>query len=145
MEKKTPFLQRHLDATQLSGLTNSNPVYFLVSPPRFGRIMRIVRPSGNNNNNGSGGSSKKKKKKERKMATRSLRDKEVWQFSHEDVKNGVIHFVADESALEGVSMDSLKAGVNDSFLFKLVAPGVQPAVGKFEFSVATEVKIFLSV
>jgi chondroitin sulfate proteoglycan 4 len=45
-ETKTPLTQKHLDASQLAGLTNSNPIYFLVDVPKHGKIMRIVRPSG---------------------------------------------------------------------------------------------------
>ena len=42
---KAPVLKRHLDATQLAGLTNSNPVYFLVNSPQYGRVMRVVKPT----------------------------------------------------------------------------------------------------
>lgn len=45
-ETKTALTQKHLDTSQLAGLTNSNPIYFLVDPPKHGKIMRIVRPSG---------------------------------------------------------------------------------------------------
>ena len=45
-ETKTALTQKHLDASQLAGLTNSNPIYFLLEPPKHGKIMRIVRPSG---------------------------------------------------------------------------------------------------
>ena len=45
-ETKTQFSQKHLDASQLAGLTNSNPIYFLLEAPSHGKIMRIVRPSG---------------------------------------------------------------------------------------------------
>ena len=61
-----------------AGLTNSNPVYFLTETPDHGKIMRIVRTS---SVSVSG------------MDKRSVRDREVWQFTHEDVKNGVIYFV----------------------------------------------------
>jgi len=49
-ESKAALTQKHLDASQLAGLTNSNPVYFLVEPPKHGKIMRIVRPSGSRSN-----------------------------------------------------------------------------------------------
>ena len=114
-DKNTALTQRHLDATQLSGLTNSNPVYFVLRAPKFGRIMRIVRSSG------------------RQRSKRSVRDREVWQFSHEDVKNGVIHFVPDTKALNRQAQAGTKT--NDSFVFRLVAPNVQPANGVFDFSV----------
>jgi hypothetical protein len=45
-ETKTALTQKNLDASQLAGLTNSNPIYFLIDAPKHGRIMRIVRPSG---------------------------------------------------------------------------------------------------
>ena len=119
-DKKTPLLQRHLDATQLSGLTNSNPVYFLLEAPRFGRIMRIVRSSGHRDK-------------------RSVRDREVWQFSHEDVKNGIIHFVPDLKSLNRQADSGNGNPIEDSFVFRLVAPNVQPANGIFDFSVQPKV------
>ena len=113
---KTPLTQKNLDATQLSGLTNSNPVYFLLQSTRLGKIMRVVRESNSSRGRGS----------------RSLRDKEVWQFTHEDVKNGVIHFVPGSDV-------AVKSAANDSFVFRLVAPGVQPANGIFPFSILPQV------
>lgn len=115
-ERRTALSQRHLDASQLSGLTTSNPVYFILRPPEFGRILRVV--------NASSSASEGKE-------TRSVRDKEVWRFTHEDVKNGVIHFAPDEAILS-----TARGGgnaVNDSFAFRLDAPGVQPANGIFDF------------
>ena len=38
-EKKMPLTQKHLDASHLAGLTNSNPVYFLMEAPNYGKIM----------------------------------------------------------------------------------------------------------
>ena len=103
---KAPVLKRHLDATQLAGLTNSNPVYFLVgSPPQYGRIMRVVKPS--SGSSGEGG----------------LRDKEVWQFTHEDVKNGVVHYVVDDELVKrrqagGGQATGEPPTLNDSFTFR---------------------------
>jgi hypothetical protein len=114
---KTSLAQKNLDATQLSGLTNSNPVYFILKSPRMGAIMRIVRESNSS----------------RQRSGRSLRDKEVWQFTHEDVKNGVIHFVPGANLM-------LTSPANDSFIFRLVAPGVQPANGIFPFTIFPQVE-----
>ena len=75
-ENKMPLMQKHLDASHLAGLTNSNPVYFLTETPNYGKIMRIVPTSSITNH----------------LNKRSVRDREVWQFTHEDVKNGVIYF-----------------------------------------------------
>ncbi len=33
---------------------------------------------------------------------RSLRDREVWRFTHEDVKNGVVHFAPDPREAERI-------------------------------------------
>eukprot|EP00094_Tigriopus_californicus_P012169 TCALIF_11761-PA protein Name:"Similar to CSPG4 Chondroitin sulfate proteoglycan 4 (Homo sapiens)" AED:0.07 eAED:0.06 QI:0/0.64/0.33/0.86/1/1/15/679/2482 len=121
-KEKTVLLQEHLDATQLSGLTNSNPVYFLLEAPRFGRIMRIVRSSGST------------RQSKNTRSKRSLRDREIWQFTHEDVKNGIIHFVPDLGALESLQGH----GANDSFVYRLVAPNVQPANGVFGFAIERE-------
>ena len=119
--KGTAITQRNLDATQLSGLTNSNPVYFVLRAPRTGSIMRVVKESGRGR---------------RGRGRRSLSDREVWQFTHEDVKNGIIHYVpSDDLAVD------LDAPVNDSFVFRLLAPGVQPANGVLPFTVYPEVGI----
>ena len=117
---KTAITQKNLDATQLSGLTNSNPVYFVLESPRTGSLMRIVKESGRD-----GG----------RRGRRSLSDREVWQFTHEDVKNGIIHYVP---ATDDVDFQS---PVNDSFVFRLLAPGVQPANGVLPFTVYPEVRI----
>ena len=103
-EMKTQLGQIHLDASQLAGLTNSNPIYFLIDTPEFGKIMRIIRSSN--------------------PGEKPTRDREVWQFTHEEVKNGVIYFVR---------KDMRTSQVNDSFAFRLEAPGVQPALGIFDF------------
>ena len=68
--------------------------------------------------------------------SRSLRDKEVWQFTHEDIKNGIIHFVV---SVEDSTKEPLGGALNDSFTYRLVAPGVQPAIGVFNFSVILQV------
>ncbi|CAB4068416.1 CSPG4 [Lepeophtheirus salmonis] len=37
-------LRDNLDATQLGGLTTSNPVYFIIRPPSSGKVMRVEQP-----------------------------------------------------------------------------------------------------
>ena len=98
-EVKAGLSQAHLDASQLAGLTNSNPVFFLAQMPKYGKIMRIVRTS---------------KAKDK----RSVRDKEVWQFTHEDVKNEVIYYVAsdDVKAVAGIKATYYYAESNILFL-----------------------------
>ena len=77
---KTQLGQEHLDASQLAGLTNSNPIYFITNTPEHGKIMRIVRSSN--------------------PGEKPTRDREVWQFTHEEVKNEV-HEICDKKCFDG--------------------------------------------
>ena len=108
IDKSTPLSSAHIDASKLAGLTNSNPVFHIVSPPKHGKIKRIIRTS-------------------RTQDEQSLRDREVWHFTHEDLKNGVIYFVGSNGQLSRNSSDQVG--------YRLEAPGVQPAEGIFEFIV----------
>ncbi len=68
------------------------------------------------------------------LYSRSVRDREVWDFTHEDVKNGVIHFAPDPRDARRI-LDRLKkearggggggggggakpAAVSDKFMFR---------------------------
>ena len=108
IDNSTPLNIKHLDATKLAGLTASNPVYYLVSKPKLGTIKRIIRTS-------------------RTRQPRSLRDRVVHHFTHEDIKNRVIYFVGGQT--------SLQRNVTDFLRYRLEAPGVQPATGTFSFKV----------
>ena len=109
IDNSTPLTTNHLDATKLAGLTNSNPVYYVLSSPKFGKIKRIIRTS-------------------RTRQPRSIRDRDVWHFTHEDIKNGVIYFVGSNAAL--------RSNKTDMFRYRLEAPGVQPATSQFRFLVS---------
>ena len=108
IDSSTPLNIKHLDATKLAGLTASNPVYYLLSSPKLGQVKRIIRTS-------------------RTREPRSLRDRIVNHFTHEDIKNRVIYFVG--------SGASLQRNVTDMLRYRLEAPGVQPATGLFTFKV----------
>ena len=133
-DKYVPFQQHHLDASQLAGLTNSNPVYFILEPPKYGTIMRIIKPSS---------SSGYRDGKNSNVESKSLRHKQVTQFTHEDIKNGVVHFVPSEGKLKLMLKERAASmlgigfnggpSMNDSFKYRLEAPGVQPANGVLEF------------
>lgn len=105
-ETKTQLNQKNLDASHLAGLTNSNPIYFLIDTPEFSKVMRIVKASSFNE-------------------ITTDRERQVWQFTHEDVKNGVIYIVVNTETSDK----------NDSFTYRLEAPGVQPALGSFDFTI----------
>ena len=109
IDNSTPLTTNHLDATKLAGLTNSNPVYYVLSSPKFGKIKRIIRTS-------------------RTRQPRSIRDRDVWHFTHEDIKNEVIYFVGSNAAL--------RSNKTDMFQYRLEAPGVQPATSQFRFLVS---------
>ena len=134
-DKHVPFQQHHLDASQLAGLTNSNPIYFVLEPPKYGRLMRIIKPSSSSSRGGDNNS-------KISVGLKSLRHKEVSQFTHEDIKNGVVYFVPTEDKLKRVIKErdlydgignSGAPSINDSFKYRLEAPGVQPANGALEF------------
>ena len=117
IDESTPLTISHLDATKLAGLTNSNPVYYILSSPMFGKIKRILRTS-------------------RTREPRSIRDREVWHFTHEDVKNGVIYFVGNSV--------NIKSNKTDMFRYRLEAPEVQPATSEFHFIVSYSGAEFVS-
>ena len=138
-DKNVPFQQHHLDASQLAGLTNSNPIYFVLEPPRYGRLMRIIKPSSSSSSRGVDQNGKSN------VGLKSLRHKEVTQFTHEDIKNGVVYFVPSEKKLNlflknresynGIGNNGAPS-INDSFRYRLEAPGVQPANGALEFIIS---------
>ena len=109
IDNSTPLSSQHLDTSKLAGLTNSNPVFYILTFPRLGKIKRIIRTS-------------------RRREGRSLRDRQVSYFTHEDLRNGVIYFVGANTPLS--------RNTTDGFRYRLEAPGVQPAVGRFDFLVA---------
>ena len=109
IDNSTPLSSLNLDTSKLAGLTNSNPVFYILTFPRLGKIKRIIQTS-------------------RTREPRSLREREVWYFTHEDLKNGVIYFVG--------SNTPLAKNTTDAISYRLEAPGVQPAVAQFKFIVS---------
>ncbi len=108
IDSSTAIKSNHLDATKLAGLTSSNPVFHILDKPKHGRIKRIIRTS-------------------RTRTKRSLRDREIQHFTQEDLSNGVIYFVG--------SNTGLTSNTSDELVYRLEAPGVQPAKGVFRFAV----------
>jgi hypothetical protein len=108
VDSSTAIKSKHLDATKLGGLTSSNPIFHILDKPMHGRIKRIIRTS-------------------RTRTSRSLRDREIQHFTQEDLSNGVIYFVG--------SNTGLTSNTTDQLIYKLEAPGVQPAKGVFRFTV----------
>ncbi|KOB71115.1 putative Chondroitin sulfate proteoglycan 4, partial [Operophtera brumata] len=92
----------NMDATGLAKLTASDPIYTLLRKPRFGTLKKIIRSSGEKT---------------------SAREREVAYFTHEDVKAGVIYYVARKKISD-------LNGLEDSFRFLLTATIFQPAAGE---------------
>lgn len=81
----------------------------LLHRPRYGRIKKIIRSSGDR---------------------RNMREREVSHFTHEEVKSGVIYYVARR-------LPDLMAH-NDSFPFLLAVSIFQPARGELRFIIRPE-------
>ncbi|GLH14437.1 Uncharacterized protein GBIM_18836, partial [Gryllus bimaculatus] len=100
-----------LDATPLAKLTNSNPNYQVLRRPRHGKIKKIIRSTGEK---------------------RTVRERDVIHFSHEEIKSGVIYYVVRRLP------DQETDGADDSFPFLLAASIFQPALGELKFRVRPE-------
>nr|CAD7456886.1 unnamed protein product [Timema tahoe] len=98
-----------LDASPLAKWTNSNPTFRVLRRPRLGRIKKIIRSSGER---------------------RQIREREVSKFSHEELRSGVIYYVAKHLAENTESQDD--------FPFLLAASIFQPALGELHFTVYPE-------
>ncbi|KAJ2954210.1 hypothetical protein O0L34_g2449 [Tuta absoluta] len=98
---KTKITLSNMDATGLATLTASDPIYTIIRKPTYGVLKKIIRSSGEKT---------------------SAREREVAYFSHEDIKAGVIYFVAKKKLME-------LNGLEDNFKFLLAAAIFQPAVG----------------
>ncbi|KAK4294140.1 hypothetical protein Pmani_033209 [Petrolisthes manimaculis] len=99
---RTRLTLNHLDASHLASTTGSNPIYEVKKRPRFGKIKKITR-----------------------RVRRSGRSHEVKEFTHEEIRAGVIYYVARNL---NVKKDE---PLHDAFhyVLKVPAPGVQPAEG----------------
>lgn len=106
---------KHMDATPLAKQTSSNPVFTITRKPKYGKIKRIIRSSGD--------------KKER-------HERVVGKFTHQELVSGVIYIVCKK-------MPTLEIeGVPDSFGFILAASIFQPAASDFNFRVKFNIDEF---
>lgn len=106
---------RYMDATPLAKLTSSNPVFAVTRRPKYARIKRIIRSSGDR---------------------KGTREREVGRFSHRELISGLIYIVCKK-------MPSLEIeGTPDSFSFILAAPIFQPAAGDFNFRIKYNIDEF---
>jgi chondroitin sulfate proteoglycan 4 len=103
-----------LDATPLAKLTNSNPTYEVIKKPRLGRIKKIIRITTSGEGN---------------RETRE-RERDVGKFSHEEIKSGVIYYVA----RRGVEA----SGAEESVILLLSGSIFQPAQLELRFPVRHE-------
>ncbi|XP_012264856.2 chondroitin sulfate proteoglycan 4 [Athalia rosae] len=106
---------RYMDATPLAKLTSSNPTFSITRKPKYARIKRIIRSSGDR---------------------RGTREREVGRFSHQELISGVIYIVCKK-------MPTLEIeGIMDSFGFVLAASIFQPAAGDFNFRIKFNIDEF---
>nr|XP_045596227.1 chondroitin sulfate proteoglycan 4-like [Procambarus clarkii] len=97
----------HLDASQLATTTGSNPVYKVKRRPRFGRIKKVSQ-----------------------RLRRSVRSHEVHEFTHEEIRAGLIYYVARNLNLK--ADEPLHDALH--YVLQVPAPGVQPAEGTLHFT-----------
>lgn len=103
MGDKTRISLRSLDATPLAKLTSSNPTYRIIRKPRYGKLKKIIRSTGEH---------------------RNTRDREVGQFTHEEILSGVIYYVPKKST------DTIH--FEDNLKFTVAASIFQPAVAELK-------------
>nr|XP_053643918.1 chondroitin sulfate proteoglycan 4-like isoform X2 [Cherax quadricarinatus] len=99
---RTRLSLEHLDASQLAITTGSNPVYKVKRRPRFGRIKKVSR-----------------------RLRRSVRSHEVHEFTHEEIRAGLIYYIARN--LNVKADEPLHDALH--YVLQVPAPGVQPAEG----------------
>lgn len=99
---RTRLTLEHLDASQLAATTGSNPVYKVKRRPRFGRIKKFSR-----------------------RTRRSGRSHEVHEFTHEEIRAGLIYYAARNLNLK--ADEPLHDALH--YVLQVPAPGVQPAEG----------------
>lgn len=104
---RTRLTLEHLDASQLATATGSSPVFKVKRRPRFGRIKKVSR-----------------------RVRRSGRSHEVQQFTHEELRAGVIYYVARKLNLK--AEEPLHDALH--YVLHVPAPGVQPAEGTLRLS-----------
>lgn len=100
-----------LDATPLAKLTSSNPKFTLIHKPIFGQIRKIIRSSGEK---------------------RNVVDNSVKMFTHEEIKSGLIYYVAPLVKTAFKSYD-------EKLVFLLSTSIFQPAVGEIRFKILPSV------
>uniref|UniRef100_A0A2S2QQT4 Chondroitin sulfate proteoglycan 4 n=1 Tax=Sipha flava TaxID=143950 RepID=A0A2S2QQT4_9HEMI len=96
-----------LNAEMLAKTTGSDPKYKILKKPKYGKLKKIVRRSGD------------------KQVIREV-DVTNGDFTHSEIASGIVYFFA-KKVLEPVE---------DSFPFLLTANGVQPAIGELRFHVS---------
>lgn len=104
---KTKLTTDSLDASPLAKLTNSNPTFKILKKPKFGKLKKIIRSSGEK---------------------RTVKEKEINRFNHEEIRSGVIYYVARRT----------QESQTDGFSFLLKGSIFQPAIGEMRFDVIGE-------
>ncbi|KAL3289493.1 hypothetical protein HHI36_022914 [Cryptolaemus montrouzieri] len=95
-----------LDASPLAKLTNSNPRYTVLTVPKYCKVKRVIRSSGDK---------------------RKVLDSVISSFTHEEVQSGLIYLEVEDVKLPWF-------GVNDKLMFMLAASIFQPAIGELRIS-----------
>jgi hypothetical protein len=114
-ELRTTLTLALLDASPLAALTGANPLYEVLLPPKFGNLYKIPTPL----------------VKRFKRAVGVQQGRKASRFSHEDIRRGVIVYAPEIMSNE--IFPTRQSAQADEFIFKVLAPGVQPAIGIAKF------------
>ncbi|MCI4388573.1 hypothetical protein PGIGA_G00087550 [Pangasianodon gigas] len=105
-----------LDATELASISGSDPIFEIIVPPKYGKLVKVTVNLGN--------------------ASESIES-----FTFRDVEQGRIaiqehlNFLAVHGNTTVVVHNKTASALEDSFVFLLKASNVQPARGEFVFTV----------
>lgn len=127
----------HLDASQLATKTKSTPVFFVSRKPKLGYLKRfpVTSQSGFANMNSSP-NGRAIPSDFPSLYPDELEDYEVTEFTHEDIKMGLIgYFVRSDLSLQGVKFEKEEDSIQDIVELIVSADNVQPGKHKLTFMI----------
>jgi len=156
-----------LDASPLAAVTGSNPSYEILLPPKYGQLFRIpihlsslntvsgfashllqeelgveLDPTSQVGESEKGEWTRRVERAVGQSPNSGPMGRVVSRFSHEDVRRGSIIYSPSPDLVPNDILplrltSSSSSSMADEFIFKVAAPGVQPALGIAKFNIRT--------